>query len=146
MRHSEEGLKNEYVSASNLGCNGKMSILLTYLVDIPLPDMETRLALLKINLEQVKIDADVDLNTIATKLEGYSGADITNVCRDSAMMPMRRKTKGMTPEQIRSLQSELKESSVTQLDFETSIRKISSSVSAADIKRYEEWMKEFGSV
>lgn len=40
-----------------------------------------REALLKINLRDVKIEPDVNLSEIATKLEGYSGADITNVCR-----------------------------------------------------------------
>ena len=33
----------------------------------------------------------------------------------------------------------------TKEDFETAIAKISSSVSAEDIKKYEDWMKEFGS-
>lgn len=42
---------------------------------------EGREALLKINLRQVKVDSSVDLADIAKKLEGYSGADITNVCR-----------------------------------------------------------------
>jgi katanin p60 ATPase-containing subunit A1 len=34
----------------------------------------------------------------------------------------------------------------TMEDFEQAIKKINRSVSQADIKRYEEWMKEFGSV
>lgn len=37
--------------------------------------------LLKINLREVKMDSDVDLEKIAELLDGYSGADITNVCR-----------------------------------------------------------------
>ena len=40
-----------------------------------------REALLRINLREVKLDPDVDLKVIATNLKGYSGADITNVCR-----------------------------------------------------------------
>lgn len=42
---------------------------------------EGREALLKINLREVKVDESVNLSEIAEKLEGYSGADITNVCR-----------------------------------------------------------------
>lgn len=34
-----------------------------------------------INLRKVKLDKDVDLTEIAAMLEGYSGADITIVCR-----------------------------------------------------------------
>ena len=37
--------------------------------------------LLKINLKSVSIAPDVDLGEVALKLDGYSGADITNVCR-----------------------------------------------------------------
>ena len=48
---------------------------------IPLPDFETRKQLLKINLKDVPLASDVDLNEIAEKLEGYSGSDITSVCR-----------------------------------------------------------------
>ncbi len=40
-----------------------------------------REALLKINLREVKLDPSVSLKEIAKKLNGYSGADITNVCR-----------------------------------------------------------------
>lgn len=40
-----------------------------------------REALLKINLREVKVDSSVSLKEIAAKLNGYSGADITNVCR-----------------------------------------------------------------
>ena len=43
--------------------------------------MEGRVELLKINLKGVSIAPDVDLGEVAKKLDGYSGADITNVCR-----------------------------------------------------------------
>ena len=48
---------------------------------IPLPDLDTRKQLLEINLKQVDRAPDVDLVKIAEKLEGYSGSDITGVCR-----------------------------------------------------------------
>ena len=38
-----------------------------------------------------------------SKLGGYSGADITNVCRDASMMSMRRKIAGLKPSEIRNL-------------------------------------------
>lgn len=37
--------------------------------------------LLKINLKGVELASDVKLAEVAKKLDGYSGADITNVCR-----------------------------------------------------------------
>lgn len=48
---------------------------------IPLPDMETRQQLLGINLKDVPLHDDVNLESIAQKLDGYSGSDITSVCR-----------------------------------------------------------------
>lgn len=43
-----------------------------------------RAELLRINLREVEVAPDVDLALIAEKIEGYSGADITNVCRSVA--------------------------------------------------------------
>lgn len=40
-----------------------------------------RLELLKINLRGVNMAEDVILEEIAKNMDGYSGADITNVCR-----------------------------------------------------------------
>jgi hypothetical protein len=42
---------------------------------------EGRRKLLEINLKDVELAPDVELQVVADKLEGYSGADITNVCR-----------------------------------------------------------------
>ena len=46
---------------------------------IALPDLESRMALLMLNLESIKLDPSLDLEDLATKMEGYSGSDITNV-------------------------------------------------------------------
>lgn len=45
-----------------------------------------RAELLKINLREVEVASDVDLTLIAEKIGGYSGADITNVCRYSLFL------------------------------------------------------------
>lgn len=112
---------------------------------IPLPGDEGREALLKINLREVKLDESVDLGRIAKRLEGYSGADITNVCRDASMMSMRRKIAGLKPEQIRQLQAEEVDLPVSKQDFLEAISKCNKSVSRQDLEKYEKWMKEFGS-
>lgn len=39
------------------------------------------------------MDENLNLDFVVQKTEGFSGADITNVCREAAYMPMRRKLK-----------------------------------------------------
>ncbi|KAL5273729.1 KATNA1 family protein [Megaselia abdita] len=112
---------------------------------IPLPTDEGREALLKINLREVKVDDSVDLKSIAKQLEGYSGADITNVCRDASMMSMRRKIAGLRPEQIRQLATEEVDLPVSTQDFSEAVKKCNKSVSKQDLEKYEKWMQEFGS-
>ncbi|XP_065095901.1 katanin p60 ATPase-containing subunit A-like 1 [Ochlerotatus camptorhynchus] len=112
---------------------------------IPLPNREGREALLKINLREVKVGESVDLNKIATQLDGYSGADITNVCRDASMMSMRRKIAGLKPEQIRQLGKEELDLPVSNQDFSEAIAKCNKSVSKDDLIKYQQWMREFGS-
>lgn len=112
---------------------------------IPLPNSSGREALLKINLKDVEVCPELDVNDIAERLDGYSGADITNVCRDASMMAMRRRIHGLTPEEIRNLTKEELELPVSREDFEEAIRKINKSVSREDLEKYEKWMSEFGS-
>ncbi|KAJ3346311.1 Katanin p60 ATPase-containing subunit A1 [Kappamyces sp. JEL0680] len=111
---------------------------------IPLPDAESRRELLRINLANIKTEDDINLDELSQKIEGYSGADITNICRDASMMSMRKRIKGLTAEQIRNIPKHELEVPTTKEDFDLAISKIQSSVSAEDIRKYEEWMKEFG--
>ncbi|XP_068602204.1 katanin p60 ATPase-containing subunit A-like 1 [Brachionichthys hirsutus] len=113
---------------------------------ISLPTAVGRVELLRISLREVEVAADVDLDLIAEKTEGYSGADITNVCRDASMMAMRRRIQGLGAEEIRALSKDELQMPVTMEDFALTLKKISKSVSAADLEKYEAWMSEFGSV
>ncbi|CAH0385363.1 unnamed protein product [Bemisia tabaci] len=112
---------------------------------IPLPNSTGREALLRINLREVKLEDTVNLKEIAIRLRGYSGADITNVCRDASMMSMRRKIAGLKPDQIRQLPREELDLPVTMQDFIEAISKCNKSVSKEDLDKYEKWMSEFGS-
>ncbi|XP_054164016.1 katanin p60 ATPase-containing subunit A-like 1 [Oppia nitens] len=113
---------------------------------IPLPNEDGREALLSINLKEVEKSPALNINDIALRLDGYSGADITNVCRDACMMSMRRRIAGLTPEQIRSLSKDELDLPVSPADFEEAIRKVNKSVSAEDLKKYDKWMAEYGSM
>lgn len=44
-----------------------------------------------INLKGLKITEKVDWEKLVDLTKGCSGADICNICRDAAYMPMRRK-------------------------------------------------------
>lgn len=109
-------------------------------------DLESRKELLRINLTDITIDTDVNMDDLAARLEGYSGADITNICRDASLMCMRRRIKGLSHEEIRNIPKTDLDIPTRQSDFEAAIAKISSSVSKDDLKRYEEWMAEYGSL
>lgn len=113
---------------------------------IPLPDTEGREHLLKINLRGIKVDDNLNLKEIAEKMKGYSGSDITNVCRDAAMMGMRRITADLEADQIKQLQPEDFDLPVTKQDFIEAIKKTSPSVSNEDIVKYTKWMEEFGAL
>ena len=57
---------------------------------IPLPNESGRKQLFEINLRKIKIQENIDFAKLIKETEGYSGADISNVCREAALMPMRR--------------------------------------------------------
>lgn len=65
--------------------------------------------------------------------------------RDVSMMAMRRRIEGLTPEEIRALSKDELQMPVTMEDFTNTLKKISKSVSTADLEKYEAWMAEFGS-
>lgn len=74
---------------------------------------------------------------------GYSPPLVPS--RDAALMAMRRRISGLSPEEIRALSREELQMPVTSGDFELALKKIAKSVSAADLEKYEKWMVEFGS-
>eukprot|EP00741_Cyanophora_paradoxa_P008121 tig00001229_g7858.t1 len=112
---------------------------------IPLPDAVGRSELFKLNLKGLETSPDVDIDKLGELTDGYSGADITNVCRDASMMAMRRRIDGLSREEIKNLKKEEMEAPITMNDFMEARKKVCSSVNAELIAKYEKWMAEFGS-
>ncbi|XP_026737117.1 katanin p60 ATPase-containing subunit A1-like isoform X2 [Trichoplusia ni] len=111
---------------------------------VGLPDEPTRVKLLKLCLREVVLQDEVNLKDVALKLEGYSGSDISNLCRDAAMMTMRRKIAGKSPDEIRKLNRSELEAPVTNEDLQVAIDKTRRTVSEADVTRYNNWMQKHG--
>lgn len=117
---------------------------------IPLPEEEGRRALLEINLREVKSSDDVNVEDLVGKTKGYSGADVTNVCREAAMMGLRKRMlkarqEGLSIANMQSLKDEV-DVPVTQADFVEAIKNVGRSVGTDDLQHFSDWMKEFGSV
>ncbi|KAL9460394.1 hypothetical protein AB3S75_001176 [Citrus x aurantiifolia] len=113
---------------------------------IPLPNFESRKELIKINLKTVEVSKDVDIDEVARRTEGYSGDDLTNVCRDASLNGMRRKIAGKTRDEIKNMsKDEISKDPVAMCDFEEALTKVQRSVSQADIEKHEKWFQEFGS-
>ncbi|GLU22155.1 hypothetical protein SLE2022_382510 [Rubroshorea leprosula] len=113
---------------------------------IPLPNFESRKELIRINLKTVEVAPDVDIDEVARRTEGYSGDDLTNVCRDASLNGMRRKIAGKTRDEIKNMsKDEISKDPVARCDFEEALMKVQRSVSQADIEKHEKWFTEFGS-
>ncbi|XP_017008324.2 katanin p60 ATPase-containing subunit A1 isoform X6 [Drosophila takahashii] len=112
---------------------------------IPLPNEDTRSALLKLCLKDVCLSPSLNTGMIGDELLGYSGSDISNVCRDASMMAMRRLISGRTPDQIKQIRREEVDQPITLQDFQDARQRTKKSVSADDVARFEKWMEEYGS-
>jgi len=89
---------------------------------VPGPSIEGRLEVLKIHTKKMPLGKDVDLDKLAEKTEGYVGADIENLVRESAMLALR--------EDINIKQ-------VSKKHFDEAIKKVKPSVTKGDMDLYQ---------
>ena len=59
-------------------------------VPVDLPDRAGREAILKVHAKTRPLDSTVDLNTIASRTTGFSGASLANVLNEAAIVAARR--------------------------------------------------------
>ncbi len=57
---------------------------------LELPDLNEREAIFKVHTRDLKMSPDISLNIIAKQTPGFSGADIANICNESALIAARK--------------------------------------------------------
>ncbi|VFQ78946.1 unnamed protein product [Cuscuta campestris] len=118
---------------------------LDQLIYIPLPDQESRLQIFKSCLRKSPVSKDVDLRALAQYTQGFSGADITEICQRSCKYAIRENIeKDLERERKRRENPEAMEEDVEDevaeikaAHFEESMKYARRSVSDADIRKYQ---------
>ena len=70
---------------------------LDQLIYIPLPDDQSRLQIFKACLRKSPVAKDVDLNALAKYTQGFSGADITEICQRACKYAIRENIEMVKP-------------------------------------------------
>ncbi len=69
-------------------------------VNIDLPDRKDREAILKVHFSEKPVSKDVDLNSLAAKTAGSSGADLANIANEAAILAARHNRKVIENEDV----------------------------------------------
>ena len=110
------------------------------LLYIPPPDLEARKEILKIHTRKKPLADDVDLDEIAKRTEGYTGADLEAVCNTAVMLAIREHiAKSGNPEEARKNAEKLK---VYRRHFEEALRRVKP-ISQRELEMYEKISREF---
>ncbi|XP_042486985.1 cell division control protein 48 homolog E-like [Macadamia integrifolia] len=118
---------------------------LDQLIYIPLPDEDSRYSIFKANLRKSPISKDVDIRALAKYTQGFSGADITEICQRACKYAIRENIeKDIERERRRSDNPEAMEediedevAEITPAHFEEAMKYARRSVSDADIRKYQ---------
>jgi transitional endoplasmic reticulum ATPase len=120
---------------------------LDQLIYIPLPDLESRVSIFKANLRKSPIADDVDIRQLAEVTDGFSGADITEICQRAAKNAIRDSIAAQIERQKRVDAGELTQEEadalpdpvpfITSAHFEASMSKARRSVSPEILEQYE---------
>jgi len=65
-------------------------------IHVELPDLEERKAIFGVHIRPLKLNPSVDILFLAKQTPGFSGADIANVCNESALIAARANHKSIT--------------------------------------------------
>ncbi|CAI9268062.1 unnamed protein product [Lactuca saligna] len=119
---------------------------LDQLIYIPLPDEESRYSIFKSALRKSPVAKDVDLHALAKYTQGFSGADITEICQRACKYAIRENIeKDIEREKKRSenpeaMEEDVEEDEVAEIKaahFEESMKFARRSVSDGDIRKYQ---------
>jgi transitional endoplasmic reticulum ATPase len=122
---------------------------LDQLIYIPLPDRESRVSIFKANLRKSPIAEDISIQTLADATDGFSGADITEICQRAAKNAIRDSITAGIERQKRVDAGELTQEEadalpdpvpfITRAHFEASMSKARRSVGPEIIAQYDEF-------
>ncbi|MGC9342294.1 MAG: ATP-dependent zinc metalloprotease FtsH, partial [Bacteroidales bacterium] len=65
-------------------------------ITVELPDLNERKEIFKVHMRPLKVDKDIDVSFLSKQTPGFSGADIANVCNESALIAARSNKKKIT--------------------------------------------------
>lgn len=94
------------------------------LIYVPLPDFETRLQIIELKLSKMSISDDVNSHSLATRTEGFSGAELQALCHEAA---------------LRALEKDLDCKAVTMEHFEHVMKDFKPRTPESLLKVYEEF-------
>lgn len=121
---------------------------LDQLIYIPLPDLGSRMAILKAALRKSPVAKDVNLDFLAQHTHGFSGADLTEICQRAVKLAIREsidivyQRRREKEENAESMETEVEEEEdpvpeITRAHFEEAMKFARRSVSDNDIRKYE---------
>jgi transitional endoplasmic reticulum ATPase len=98
------------------------------IVHVPPPDQKARLEIFKIHTKGMPLTKDVNIKEMADETEGYVGADIESVCREAAMLALRK---------------DIHAKQVKKEHFTAALEKVSPSVTKDVADAYKDLLKQF---
>ncbi|XP_073532719.1 fidgetin-like protein 1 [Phyllobates terribilis] len=107
---------------------------------IPLPEASARKQIVVSLMfrENCRLSEN-EVEAIVLQAEGFSGADMTQLCREAALGPIRSlqaiDISTISPDQVRP---------IAYIDFQNAFQTVRPSVSKQDLELYEHWNKTFG--
>ncbi|WP_420182698.1 CDC48 family AAA ATPase [Haloarcula sp. KBTZ06] len=109
-------------------------------VHVPVPDEEARRAIFQVHTRDKPLADGVDLDDLASRTDGYVGADIEAVAREASMAATREFINSVDPEDIGDSVSNVR---VTMDHFEHALSEVGPSVTEETRERYDEIEQRF---
>ncbi len=110
------------------------------LLYVPPPDLEARKQIFRIRTKKTPLDEDVELDGLARRTDGYTGADIASVC-NTAMMSALRELIGKAKD-AEDAKKKAKGLKVTGKHFDEALQKIKP-ISSQELRMYERFSQQF---
>ncbi|MCD6466135.1 CDC48 family AAA ATPase [Candidatus Bathyarchaeota archaeon] len=112
------------------------------LLYVPLPDFEARKEILKIHLRRKPLAEDVDIEDLARRTEGYTGADLAAVCNTAVLLAIREHILNNKNKDLAEIKKNLKELKVCKRHLEEALKRVKP-MSQRELEMYKRVSEEF---